>query len=184
MSRIGKKHITIPDGVTIEINGQEIKAKGLKGELQLTAHYKIVVKKEDNIIRVTRKGDDKLARSLHGLTRKLIDNMAIGVSKGFERKLEIKGVGYKAVVNGDKLVLNVGYSHPVEIIAPKGVTFQVQKNIITASGIDKQAVGQIAAEIRAVRKPEPYKGKGIKYIEEIIRRKAGKAVKATAGGGA
>ena len=184
MSRIGKKPIIVPEGVKIEISNNDIKITGPKGELNLTIHNKIAVKSDHNQILVLRHGNDKIARSLHGLSRCLINNAIIGVSKGFEKKLEIKGVGYKASVQGNKLTITAGYSHPVEIIAPDGISFQVQKNIITVSGIDKQLVGQIAANIRQVRKPEPYKGKGIKYIDELIRRKPGKAAKAATGAGA
>jgi large subunit ribosomal protein L6 len=178
MSRVGKKIIEIPDSVTLEVNDNTVTTKGPKGELVLNVHPKIKIVKDDKTIRVETKANDKLSRSLHGLSRMLIANNIKGVNEGFEKKLEIKGVGYKAVVQGDKLILSVGYSHPVEIIAPNGIGFQVLKNTITVSGIDKQLVGQISANIRSVRKPEPYKGKGIKYSDELIRRKAGKAAKA------
>lgn len=184
MSRIGKKPIEISEGTTVEINGRNIKVKGPKGELSFDCHSKIEVKKEENRIIVKPRGEDKLARSLHGLSRRLVANMIEGVTKGFEKKLEIKGVGYRAVIQDNKLILTVGYSHPIEIKAPEGINFQVQKNIIIISGIDKQLVGQVAAEIRAVRKPEPYKGKGIKYLDEVIHRKAGKAAKTAATPGA
>lgn len=182
MSRIGKKPIEIPQGVNVEIDNNKITVKGPKGELNIEIHHKSSAKKQGEQILIERKSNDKLSRSLHGLTRSLIFNMIEGVTKGFERKLEIKGVGYRAQVQGDKLILAIGYSHPVEIVAPEGIQFQVQKNIITISGIDKQLIGQVAANIRSVRKPEPYKGKGIKYLEEIVRRKPGKAAKTTGAG--
>lgn len=184
MSRIGKKIILIPDGVTVSINDRDILVKGPKGELKLILHLRVNAKMQDNKIFVERAGNDKLANSLHGLTRCLIFNMIEGVTKGYEKKLQIIGVGYKAVAQNNKLVLTVGYSHTVEIEAPSGINLQVQKNIIIVSGIDKQLVGQIAADIRSVKKPEPYKGKGIKYIDELIRRKAGKTAKASTGTGA
>jgi len=177
MSRIGKKPIIITDGVNVEINGNIILVKGPKGELKFQHHPKVKIVKNDKTILIEKSGSSKLANSLHGLTRCLVANMLEGVTKGYEKKLEIKGVGYRAALSGAKLTLTIGYSHPVEITAPEGITFQVQKNTITVSGIDKQKVGQIAAEIRSVRKPEPYKGKGIKYADEIIQRKAGKAAK-------
>lgn len=182
MSRIGRKPILLLEGVKIEIAEQKIKISGPKGELSWQCHPKIKVVKEDNQILIQRQGNDKLACSLHGLTRRLIANMIEGVTNGFEKKLELKGVGYRATVQGEKLVLAVGFSHPLEIEAPQGISFQVQKNIITVSGIDKQLVGQVAAEIRSKRKPEPYKGKGIRYLDEIVRRKPGKAAKTTIAG--
>src|SRR3990167_7165359 len=178
MSRIGKKVIEVPEGVNVEINGQNVFVKGSRGELSLDIHHKVRARYDNNNIYVERKSDDKLSRSLHGLTQRLISNMIKGVRDGFARKLEIKGVGYRASLNGNKLTLALGFSHPVEVDAPEGIEFQVQKNIIVVSGIDKQLVGQIAANIRSLKKPEPYKGKGIKYLEEIIIRKAGKAAKA------
>jgi len=184
MSKIGNKKIIVPDGIVVEDKDGIITTKGPRGELNLKVLPNIEVIKEGNIIQVTRKRDDKYTKSLHGLMRKLIDNMIIGVSSGFEKKLDFKGVGFKAEVSGNKLVLNVGFSHPVEIIAPAGIEIKVEKNIITVSGIDKQKVGQVAANIRAVKPVEPYKGKGIKYIDEIPRRKPGKAAKAVVGGGA
>jgi large subunit ribosomal protein L6 len=184
MSRIGKKIIIIPEGVNVSINNQNILVKGPKGELSLEAHNKINVKSNDGQIKVERATNDKLARSVHGLTRTLIMNMIEGVSKGYEKKLELKGVGYRASVQGSKLTLLVGYSHPVIVDAPEGISFQVQKNIIVISGINKELVGETAAKIRKIRKPEPYKGKGIKYIDEVIRRKPGKTAKASSGQGA
>lgn len=181
MSRIGKKLIMIPDAVMVNIANQDITVKGPRGELSLNVHHKIKVKFDAKEIHVERIGNDKLARSLHGLTRTLIMNMIDGVTKGFEKKLELVGVGYRASIQGSKLTLLVGYSHPVIVEAPAGITFQVQKNIITISGINKEQVGETAAIIRKVRKPEPYKGKGIKYVNEIIRRKPGKTAKAATG---
>jgi len=178
MSRIGKKIITIPENVTFEMNGPQISVKGPKGELSLNTHRKISVKKTDNILAVERHDDSKLSKSLHGLTRMLIANMITGVTDGYEKKLELKGVGFKASLEGNKLNMSLGFSHPVEVQAPDGINFQVQKNTITVSGIDKQMVGQVAANIRAFKKPEPYKGKGIRYVGELIIKKAGKAAKA------
>jgi len=181
MSKIGRRKIIIPEGVSLEnINGI-IKARGSKGELSIQIPPNIEVKISPNSAQVIRKKDDKQTKSLHGLTNRLIENMIIGVSEGFQKKLDFKGVGFKAEVSGNKLVLNVGFSHPVEIIAPEGIEIKVEKNIITVSGIDKQKVGQVAANIRAVKPVEPYKGKGIKYIDEIPRRKPGKAAKAIVG---
>lgn len=183
MSRIGKKPVIIPKEVTVTINQGEVSLKNSRGELVVVVHPKISIKFQDDKIIVEKKGsDDKLSRSLHGLTQRLISNAVEGLTKGYIKKLEINGVGYRAQLQDSKLILNVGYSHPVAIDAPEGINFKVQKNIIEISGIDKQLVGAIAAQIRKVRPPEPYKGKGIKYIDEIIRRKAGKAAKAAAGG--
>jgi len=174
MSRIGKLPIDIPEDVNISIDGSEVIVKGPKGELKKSFAPQITIEKEDNQIIVTREGDEKSIRSLHGLTRSLIDSMLVGVTKGFEKKLEMVGVGYNAQVKGKDLQLEVGFSHPVLIEAPENVKFEVEKNKITVKGIDKQQVGDIAARIRDVRKPEPYKGKGIKYEGEHIRRKVGK----------
>lgn len=177
MSRIGKAPIPVPNGVTVTINGGEVKVKGPKGELQQTIRPEITVKQEDGKLLVTRTSEDRFVRSLHGLSRTLVANMVKGVSEGYTRVLEIVGVGYRAAVDGNKLVLQLGYSHPVEIIAPKGVEFAVDKKAttITVTGYDKQVLGDLAADIRDRRPPEVYKGKGIKYQGEIIRRKAGKA---------
>jgi large subunit ribosomal protein L6 len=183
MSRIGKKPVVIPSGVTVEINGNTLKATGPKGELVLSIHPKINLEKKDSEIIVSvKREDNKQERALWGLYRALIANTVQGVVDGFVRILEINGVGYKAAVAGKKLTLNLGYSHPIEMEAPEGIEVKVEKNIITITGIDKQAVGQFAAVIRSTRPPEPYKGKGIKYSDEIIRRKAGKVVKAVGGG--
>ena len=181
MSRIGKKPIIIPDGVEVKIEGQKVSAKGPKGTLDLTIHRLTKAEfKEDGekFIEVTVANPEKLPdKALWGLTAKLIYNIVEGVSKGFEKKLEVNGVGYKVSLSGNKLKLEVGYSHPVEYVLPDGVEAKVEKNIITINGADKQSVGEVAAQIRRIRKPEPYKGKGIKYIDEVIRRKAGKTAK-------
>lgn len=181
MSRIGKKPIVIPAGVTLQIEGQKVKVKGQKGELSFNFHRLVNFEKHEAVVKVlVKKTEDKKSRELWGLSRVLLFNMIEGVTKGFQKKLEINGVGYRAAVAGQKLNLELGFSHPVEFMLPKGIEAKVEKNIITISGIDKQLVGETAARIRALRKPEPYKGKGIKYVDEVIRRKAGKVVKATA----
>ena len=177
MSRIGKNPVLIPQGVTAEAQNGELVVKGPKGELRLKWNPIITVKIEEGQILVTRSTDEKMDRSLHGLTRSLVANMVEGVSKGFNKKLEINGVGYRANVSGKVLDLTLGFSHPVKYPIPDGIQIEMEgekKNIISISGIDKQKVGQIAAEIREYRRPEPYKGKGIKYDYEHIRRKAGK----------
>lgn len=176
MSRIGKQPITIPNGVDVKIEGNKITVKGAKGELTQEIHPLVKVeKKEEEIIVSVKNGQVKQQRSLWGLFRRLIANMIIGVTEGFSKQLEVNGIGYKAVVKGDILNLQLGYSHPIEYKFPKGIQIAAEKNLITISGTDKQSVGQTAAEIRLLRKPEPYKGKGIKYVGEVIRRKAGKA---------
>jgi large subunit ribosomal protein L6 len=178
MSRIGKKPIIIPNGVEVQTKGQTVLVKGPKGSLELNLHPQVKVEVKNNEVKVNiDQPEDKMSRSLWGLFRSLINNMVEGVVKGFSKQLEINGIGFKATVQGKKLILNVGYSHPVEYEIPEGIEIKVEKNIINIFGIDKQKVGQIAAEIRAIKKPEPYKGKGIKYVEEVIRRKVGKAVK-------
>lgn len=180
MSKIGTKPIIIPDNIEVEIQGREIKAKGPKGELTLKVHPRINMVKKDNQILVSRTSESKTSRALHGLFRNLINNIIEGVNQGFKKQLELKGLGYKAVVNQEgekqKLVLNIGFSHSVEVVAPEGILFSVTKNIITIEGIDKQLIGETAAKIRALRPPEPYKGKGIRYLGEVVRKKAGKAV--------
>lgn len=181
MSRIGKKPIAIPEGVNLEINGEEIKVKGPKGELNLKINPKIRLKKEENQVIIERMGEDKLTRSLHGSTRQLVANMIQGVKDGFEKRLEIKGIGYRVQLAGDKLNLSLGFSHPQEFKAPSGINFSLEKNIIVVKGIDKQMVGQTAAQIRALKPPEPYKGKGIRYLGEEVKTKPGKAVKAVVG---
>jgi large subunit ribosomal protein L6 len=179
MSRIGKQPIQIPEGVEVKINDQNIVVKGPKGELTRIIRPELKVELKGKEIWVTPVKKTKNTSALWGLTRVLIFNMIEGVTKGFEKKLEIEGVGYRASVQGNKLVLNLGFSHPVEIEPPKGIEIKADKNIITVAGIDKQLVGQVAANIRAKRKPEPYKGKGIRYMGEVIRRKAGKKAVAT-----
>ncbi len=181
MSRIGKKLIEIPVGVTLEIKGQDIFVKGVKGELKITVHRNIKVEMLDGKVSVmpNKKELDNKVRGLWGLYRALIANMVEGVSKGFEKKLEIEGVGFKAAVVGDELVMNLGFVNPVKIKKPEGITFLVEKNVVTISGINKELVGQISAEIREAKPVEPYKGKGIKYQGEKVRRKEGKKVVAT-----
>jgi large subunit ribosomal protein L6 len=179
MSRIGKQLITIPAGVTVTLNGQHVSVKGPKGELSLDMHPRVIVTQADQSISVSVKDTDLQSdRALWGLTRMLIANMIIGVTTGFEKKLEINGVGFKAALSGKTLVLNLGFSHPINFPIPDGITIAVDKNVVSVSGIDKQLVGETAAVIRRYKKPEPYKGKGIKYSDEVIRRKAGKVVKA------
>lgn len=179
MSRIGRKLIAIPQGVQVALEGNVVTVKGAKGELSQVVHPDMKVVLEENTVKVERPSDEKEHRSLHGLTRTLIANMVEGVTKGFSKSLDITGVGYRAAKQGKNLVLTIGYSHPVEIQPLNGIEFEVPAPTkITVKGIDKQAVGQMAAEIRAVREPEPYKGKGIRYENEVIRRKAGKAGKA------
>ena len=176
MSRIGKKPISLPQGVEITVKDNMVTAKGPKGTLSQAIPQGITVSVQDNQIVVERAGDSKQDRAYHGLTRALLANMVQGVSTGFERKLELVGVGYRAQLQGNKLVINIGYSHPVEVEPPEGIEFEVPAaNKITVKGIDKQLVGNTAAVIRDIRRPEPYKGKGIKYEDEVVRRKAGKA---------
>lgn len=178
MSRIGLKPIDIPEGVTVAIDGNVVNVKGSKGELSYTFHEKMEVDIQDNQVTVSRPNDLKENRALHGTTRSLIGNMVQGVTEGFQRELELVGVGYRASKSGDKLVLNVGYSHPVEIVPEEGIEIDVPTNTeIVIKGIDKERVGLIAANIRAVRSPEPYKGKGIRYKDEHVRRKEGKTGK-------
>lgn len=175
MSRIGKKPIQVPSGVTVSINGNDIKIKGPKGELGISYHQNISVSFKDNVIEVTRSNDLKENRSLHGLTRALIQNMIKGVTEEYKKILDIVGVGYKAELKGNNLLLSMGYSHPIYFIPPTGIKLETPTPTqIIVTGIDKQLVGQVASKIRSFRKPEPYKGKGIKYSTEIIRRKAGK----------
>lgn len=178
MSRIGKQPIAVPAGVTVTISeSNEVVVKGPKGTLTQSFDTAMNIALEENNVVVTRPNDLKRNRALHGLTRTLIANMIEGVTNGFTKVLEINGVGYRAQKQGNKLVLSLGYSHPVEMEDPEGLTSAVEGNKITVSGIDKAAVGQFAAEIRDKRRPEPYKGKGIKYIDEVIRRKEGKTGK-------
>lgn len=177
MSRIGKKPIIIPEVVEITLDRSNVKVKGPLGELSLDIHHKIKIEQNEREIIVKPLSQDKLARSLHGLTRMLISNAVVGVTIGFKKQLEIKGVGYKAQLKDEAVELNLGFSHPVEYKIPSGIKIEIVKHIITVSGIDKQAVGQVAAEIRRLKLPEPYKGKGIRYLGEEVRRKAGKTVK-------
>lgn len=174
MSRIGKLPIKVPQSTEVTFANDIIVAKGPKGELSQVINPKMGIKIEGDTITVTQKTNDVEAAQFHGLTRTLIDNMVKGVSEGFKKELEINGIGYRANISGDKLVLSLGYSHPIEYVIPEGINIVVEKNIVIVSGADKQKVGQVSAEIRAFRKPEPYKGKGVKYVTERIRRKAGK----------
>jgi large subunit ribosomal protein L6 len=175
MSRIGKMPITIPKGVKVEVNNNKIKVSGEKGTLERIFHLDIPIKIEEDKIYVSRTSESKFHRALHGLTRSLINNMVKGVSLGFEKVLEIQGVGYRATLESGKMVIQIGYSHPIKVEPPEGIEFEVEKQrIIKIRGIDKQLVGETAAKIRILRKPEPYKGKGIRYIDEVVRRKIGK----------
>ncbi|GAA1479932.1 50S ribosomal protein L6 [Gordonia sinesedis] len=178
MSRIGKNPIEIPAGVDVTINGQDVTVKGPKGELSLTVAEPIVVAKEDNTIVVTRPNDERRNRALHGLSRSLVNNLVVGVTQGYTTKMEIFGVGYRVQAKGQDLEFALGYSHPVPIKAEEGITFAVESPTkFSVSGIDKQKVGQISANIRRLRRPDPYKGKGIRYEGEQIRRKVGKTGK-------
>ncbi len=179
MSRIGRQPVVIPAGVTVEVfEGNKVTVKGPKGELSRELPTEMEIKQEGNEIRVSRPNNLKKMKSLHGLTRTLINNMVIGVTDGYQKVLEINGVGYRAAKSGKKLTLNLGYSHPVEMEDPEGIETVVEgQNKITVKGINKEKVGQYAADIRDKRKPEPYKGKGIKYADEVIRRKVGKTGK-------
>src|SRR5699024_767652 len=178
MSRIGLRPIELPEGVEVKVEGSNVKVKGPKGELNQTISSSMEIKIEDNEIVVERQSEDKVTRSLHGTTRSLIANMVEGVTKGFEKELEIIGVGYRAQLQGKKLVIGAGYSHPVEIEQEDDIEFEVPQNTqIIVKGIDKEQVGRVAANIRAIRSPEPYKGKGIRYRGEYVRRKEGKTAK-------
>ncbi len=178
MSRIGNKPITVPEGVEVKLDGQMITVKGPKGTLEREIHKNMKVSIDSNVIKVERPDDEPENRSIHGLTRTLINNMIIGVKEEFKKELEVNGVGYRVQKKGNNLVLTLGYSHPVEVEAPAGITFDVPNpNQIIVKGIDKELVGQTAAVIRTKRPPEVYRGKGIKYAEEVIRRKEGKAGK-------
>ena len=178
MSRIGNKPITVPDGVEVNLDGQKITIKGPKGTLEREIHKNMKVSLDSNVIKVERPNDEPENRSIHGLTRTLINNMIIGVKEEFKKELEVNGVGYRVQKKGNNLVLTLGYSHPVEVEAPAGITFDVPNpNQIIVKGIDKELVGQTAAVIRTKRPPEVYRGKGIKYADEVIRRKEGKAGK-------
>ena len=178
MSRIGRQPIAIPSGVEVTVDGSRVSVKGPRGSLEQTFHADMRVIKEDGSLRVERPSDERLHRSLHGLTRTLLANMVEGVTNGFEKRLEIVGVGYRAALKGSDLELQVGYSHAVSFRPPSGIEFEVPaQNRVTVRGIDKQLVGEVAAEIREIRKPEPYKGKGIRYAGERVQRKAGKSAK-------
>lgn len=181
MSRIGKKPVEIPAGVEVKIDGTTVTVKGPKGTLTQTVHPNITVKVDGNVLTVERPNDDKENRALHGLTRSLINNMVVGVTDGFSKKLQVNGVGYRVAKQGKTLVMNLGYSHQVNVDEIEGISIEVpDANTIVISGTDKQKVGQFAAEVREKRPPEPYKGKGIKYADEVIRRKEGKAGKGSA----
>jgi large subunit ribosomal protein L6 len=182
MSRVGRAPIVIPSGVTVNIKKNSVVIKGPKGELSRDFPPEIDIKEEDGQLVVNRNSDHRTHRAKHGLVRALLNNMVVGVSNGFKKDLHIEGVGYRAALQGKNLVLNVGYSHPVEFVPPEGIVFEIDKSgrELVVTGIDKEMVGEIAARIRRVRPPEPYKGKGIRYVGERIRRKAGKAGKAAA----
>ncbi|EWC63567.1 LSU ribosomal protein L6p (L9e) [Actinokineospora spheciospongiae] len=179
MSRIGRLPIPVPTGVDITIDGQQLSAKGPKGTLTLTVSEPIVVERaEDGTLEVKRPNDERQNRALHGLTRSLVNNVVVGVTAGFEKKLEIHGVGYRVLAKGSDLEFALGFSHPVKVVAPEGITFAVESPTkFSVSGIDKQQVGEVAANIRKLRKPDPYKGKGVRYAGEKIRRKVGKTGK-------
>lgn len=180
MSRIGIQPVVVPSGVNVEIGSDNaVQVKGPKGQLSQKLTPRLQLVQEDGVVRVVRTSEEREVKALHGLTRSLLNNMVVGVTEGYTKTLEIQGVGYRAQMQGKTLVLNVGFSHTVPIVPPEGITFQVEgNNRVMVSGIDKQAVGEEAARIRGVRPPEPYKGKGIRYAGEFVRRKAGKAGKA------
>jgi large subunit ribosomal protein L6 len=176
MSRVGNNPIPLPDGVEVSVGGSAVTVKGPKGTLNTSFDERVSVAVEDGVVTLSRANDERQSRALHGLSRALLNNMVVGVSEGFSKELRTEGVGYRANLQGRRLELQVGYSHPVHIEAPEGISFEVpDQTRIIVSGIDKQLVGQVAAEIRQVRPPEPYKGKGIRYVDEYVRRKAGKA---------
>jgi len=176
MSRIGKMPVTLPDGVELTVKGQKVSVKGPKGTLDRQFHDRVTISVDDGSANVTRGDDSREARALHGLSRALLANMVTGVSQGYRRELEIVGVGYRAALKGKDLEMQLGFSHPVAVPAPDGILFEVpEPTKIIVSGIDKEQVGQVAANIRKIRPPEPYKGKGIRYVGEYVRRKAGKA---------
>ena len=178
MSRIGRLPIDIPTGVSVSIAGQDVTVKGPKGELALTIAAPIAATVEENQVLVTRPDDERTSRSLHGLTRTLIANQIIGVTTGYSKSLEVVGTGYRVAAKGSGVEFALGYSHPISVEPPAGITFTVEgNNKLTVNGIDKQAVGEVAANIRKLRKPEPYKGKGVRYAGEVVRRKAGKSGK-------
>lgn len=177
MSRIGKLPVNVPSAVEVQLNGVNLKVKGPKGEMQREFHENMKIEKEDAVIKVLRPNDEPKNKALHGLTRTLINNMILGVSEGFSKTLAVVGVGYKVELKGKNLLLQLGYSHPINYPAPNGIQFEVdsKQNLIVVKGVDKEKVGQVSAEIRSLRPPEPYKGKGVQYQNERIRRKAGKA---------
>ena len=178
MSRIGRLPIPVPSGVDVTIDGRQVTVKGPKGTLSRALHPDMTLSREDGTLVVTRPTEQKTHKQLHGLTRTLVNNMVVGVTDGYRKGLEITGVGYRAALSGKKLQLNLGYSHQIEIDPPEGITFEVENPTrLAVVGIDKELVGQMAAKVRATRKPEPYKGKGVRYAGEYIRRKAGKAGK-------
>lgn len=178
MSRIGRQPIPVPAGVTATVEGQDVTVTGPKGTLSLTVREPITVTLEDGVLVVARPDDERMSRSLHGLTRTLVSNMVVGVTQGYEKGLEIVGTGYRVAAKGSDLEFQLGFSHPVVVAAPEGISFQVESPVkFKVLGIDKQQVGEVAANIRKIRKPEPYKGKGVRYEGEVVRRKAGKAGK-------
>ena len=178
MSRIGKKPITLPQGVTLTVDEQRVEVKGPKGTLSLNINPDMSVTVDESNVIVERPSDTKIHKTLHGTTRALIQNMVVGVSEGYKKQLKMIGVGYRAQVQGSKLIVSAGYSQPVELDVPNGISVEVVKNTdITIEGIDKQAVGEFSANVRAIRKPEPYLGKGIRYVDEYVRRKEGKTAK-------
>lgn len=184
MSRIGNKPISIPAGVTVKVDGHKVSVQGPKGELTQDFRPEVKVSDQDGKIIIERVQETAKAKSLHGLSRTLVANMIMGVTQGWNKGLELVGVGYRASVSGKDLVLNVGFSHAVNFPAPDGIIFEVKENKVNVSGVDKQLVGETAAQIRRIKPPEPYKGKGIRYVGELVRKKAGKAVKAAGAPGA
>jgi large subunit ribosomal protein L6 len=178
MTKVGNLPVKIPEGVTAEIEKNRVLISGPKGSLEVALPNKISVEEREGGIWISKKGEGIQERASQGTLRSLLNNMVKGVTEGWSKELEMVGTGYRAEVNDDELVLTIGFSHPVKIRAPKGISFKVEKTKITVEGVDKQVVGQVASDIRAVRPPEPYKGKGIRYVDEVVRRKAGKAAKA------
>ncbi len=178
MSRVGMNPVTLPSGVEVKVDGSSVVVKGSKGELERSFNERIGFEVDNGTVTVTRPDDTRESRALHGLSRALLNNMVLGVSEGFKKELEIQGVGYRAALKGSDLELQVGFSHPVLVEAPENITFEVpEPTRVVISGVDKEMVGQVAANVRGVRPPEPYKGKGIRYVGEYVRRKAGKAGK-------
>lgn len=178
MSRVGRKPIPVPTGVEVTVNGPHVKVKGPRGNLERVFPEAVNVEVDDGVVTISRRDDERMSRALHGLSRALLANMVLGVADGFKRELAIVGVGYRAVLKGTTLELQLGFSHPIQVPAPEGISFEVpEPTRIVVSGVDKEQVGQVAADIRKLRPPEPYKGKGIRYSNEYVRRKAGKAGK-------